>query len=246
MGRKIEDLTGKIFGRLTVIGLDQQKSTPKRKYWICKCECGNIKSIRKDSLITINNPTISCGCYNDERKRETHHYKDISGQRYGLLVAIQPCYRLSTQGKMYWRCKCDCGSIIEVINQDLFNGHTTSCGCNRSKGELKISQILTQNNIPFEREKQFLNCIYSKKNTKPRFDFYVNNQYLIEYDGRQHFKADNSGWNTLEQLKITQARDNFKNNWCKENNIPLIRIPYTHYNDLCINDLLLETSQYII
>lgn len=147
---------------------------------------------------------------------------------------------------MYWRCKCDCGSIIEVINQDLFNGHTTSCGCNRSKGELKISQILTQNNIPFEREKQFLNCIYSKKNAKPRFDFYVNNQYLIEYDGRQHFEADNSGWNTLEQLKITQARDNFKNNWCKENNIPLIRIPYTHYDDLCINDLLLETSQYII
>jgi len=37
-----------------------------------------------------------------------------------------------------------------------------------------------------------------------------------------------------------------KNTYCKEHNIPLIRIPYTHYNDLCIEDLLLETSNYII
>ena len=37
-----------------------------------------------------------------------------------------------------------------------------------------------------------------------------------------------------------------KNAWCLANNIPLIRIPYTKYNDLCLEDLLLETSQYII
>jgi len=37
-----------------------------------------------------------------------------------------------------------------------------------------------------------------------------------------------------------------KNQWCKENNIPLIRIPYTHLQDLCLEDLQLETSQFII
>jgi len=128
----------------------------------------------------------------------------------------------------------------------LFSRHTTSCGCNRSKGELKISQLLTKNNIPFDREKQFENCIYSKKNTKPRFDFYVNNQYIIEYDGRQHFESDKSGWNTPEQLALTKERDAFKNEYCKKHNIPLIRIPYTHYNNLCIEDLKLETSSFII
>lgn len=43
-----------------------------------------------------------------------------------------------------------------------------------------------------------------------------------------------------------QEHDIFKNNWCKENNIPIIRIPYTHLKDLCIEDLLLETSNFVL
>ena len=37
-----------------------------------------------------------------------------------------------------------------------------------------------------------------------------------------------------------------KNNWCKTNNIPIIRIPYTHYDTLTLEDLVLNTSKYII
>jgi len=37
-----------------------------------------------------------------------------------------------------------------------------------------------------------------------------------------------------------------KNQWCKENNIPLIRIPYTHLKDLQIKDLMLETTKFLI
>lgn len=246
MANRLHDLTGQKFGHLTVLQLDLEKSTPRRKFWKCQCECGNIKSIRSDSLTSKKSPTVSCGCYNLKRKQEAKHYKDISGNKYGLLTALEPCFRLNTQGKMYWRCQCECGTIIEVINQDLFSGHTKSCGCIKSKGQLKISTLLINNNIPFEKEKQFETCIYSKQNTKPRFDFYVNNEYLIEYDGKQHFQSSQSGWDTLEQLKLTKKRDAFKNQWCKNNNIPLIRIPYTHYDDLCIEDLLLETSQFVI
>ena len=49
-----------------------------------------------------------------------------------------------------------------------------------------------------------------------------------------------------EKLKLTQEYDSIKNQWCLENNIPLIRIPYTQYKDLNIKDLLLETSKFII
>ena len=74
-----------------------------------------------------------------------------------------------------------------------------------------------------------------------RFDFYINDKYLIEYDGEQHFyKASNDRYN----FKETQKRDYYKNQWCKENNIPLIRIPYTAYETLSIEDLLLETTKY--
>jgi hypothetical protein len=51
---------------------------------------------------------------------------------------------------------------------------------------------------------------------------------------------------TEEKFKYTQEHDSFKNQWCKDNNIPLIRIPYTHLKDLCLEDLLLETSKYIV
>ena len=70
--------------------------------------------------------------------------------------------------------------------------------------------------------------------------YYVNNKYLIEYDGEQHFKKD-----SIFNYEYTHKHDLMKTQWCKENNIPLIRIPYTHYNDLCIEDLLLETSKFI-
>ena len=43
-------------------------------------------------------------------------------------------------------------------------------------------ELLTENNIPFIQEKKFDSCI-SPKGNPLRFDFYVNNKYLIEYDG---------------------------------------------------------------
>ena len=49
-----------------------------------------------------------------------------------------------------------------------------------------------------------------------------------------------------EDFEKTKIHDAYKNQWCKENNIPLIRIPYTHLKDLCIEDLQLETSKFIV
>ena len=41
-------------------------------------------------------------------------------------------------------------------------------------------------------------------------------------------------------------RDDYKNQWCKDNNIPLIRIPYLYINNLYIEDLKLDASKFII
>ena len=54
----------------------------------------------------------------------------------------------------------------------------------------------------------------------------------------------NLGWNDEEHFKKVQQRDKIKNEYCVKKNIPLIRIPYTHYDDLCIEDLLLETTKF--
>lgn len=60
---KLIDLTGKIFGRLTVISRDISKDFTKTK-WICKCECGNIVSVFSNSL--MNGGTKSCKCLRNE------------------------------------------------------------------------------------------------------------------------------------------------------------------------------------
>ena len=57
-GAGLNDLTNKRFGQLKVIKLYEIRN--RRSYWLCKCDCGNEKIVRSDSLISYR--TISCGC----------------------------------------------------------------------------------------------------------------------------------------------------------------------------------------
>lgn len=75
------DLTGQRFGRLTVLGLDAERST-RKTYWICQCDCGNVKSCRADSLRAGN--IVSCGCKKREQDKQNltkHHSHLQSGTR---------------------------------------------------------------------------------------------------------------------------------------------------------------------
>ncbi len=56
---------------------------------------------------------------------------DLSGQRYGLLVALEIVGRVGNSQAL-WRCRCDCGNETKVRLGNLRNGHTRSCGCERS------------------------------------------------------------------------------------------------------------------
>lgn len=77
--------------------------------------------------------------------------------------------------------------------------------------------------------------------------FLLDYNCLIEYDGQQHYIYTQSekSWNTKEQLENTLKHDKIKNNYAQKHNFILIRIPYTRYNDLCLNDLLPETSNFL-
>lgn len=74
----------------------------------------------------------------------------------------------------------------------LQQGNVSSCGCLRSKGEEKIKKILEENNIKFKQQYKFNNCIFPDTKYPAIFDFYVENKYLIEYDGEQHFYYKNN------------------------------------------------------
>lgn len=229
-----KDLKDKRFGKLIVLEKTIKRTKDRNIIWKCQCDCGNLCEVSTNNL--IQGYTKSCGCLVKETmNNQSYALKDISGQRFGKLVALKPTNQRNKQGHVIWECKCDCGNITYADGVYLRQGDILSCGCLKSIGEEKISKLLQQNNIYFEKEKTFG---INSKGGYYRFDFYVNNKYLIEYDGIQHFKESNP-WNC-------KARDIEKNIWCKDNNIPLIRIPYTQLNKLCLEDLLLETSNFIV
>lgn len=234
---KLIDLTGQRFGRWVVIQRAPNKGN--RTFWTCKCDCGNIKDVPSISL--RKGESKSCGCFNNELCAELGRSKkkDIKGQRFGRLIVLQESKTRSPQGGMMWLCQCDCGRTTIVRSSSLISGDTKSCGkCSHiSYGEQIIMNILKDNNIQFEYQKTFESCRFPNTNQLARFDFYIDNRYLLEYDGEQHFKDKTSIFR--DSLEIVQNRDKFKNEWCKQNNIPLIRIPYTQLKKLSFEDIWL-------
>lgn len=233
--------------KIIVIKRDQNTADGKAK-WLCQCECG--KQFVATGKNIRNGNTKSCGCLQRYKASQTHGY-DLKGQTFGLLKVLSENVDIKYQNRKkqkYWNCQCECGTITVVSTDNLIRKNTQSCGCLKSKGELKIVQLLTENNITFEKEKIFDNFIYEDTKHFPRFDFFIENKYLIEYDGIQHFLqvGEGTGYMTDDKIKKIQDHDSFKNQWCKEHNIPLIRIPYTRLDNLSITDLRLETSEFIV
>jgi hypothetical protein len=118
--------------------------------------------------------------------------------------------------------KCKLHGLFEQISYVHLCGSGCSLCKTKSRGELFISNYLKENNIEFIREKSITNI---KKGL--RFDFYLNKlNTIIEYDGKHHFLPVKyyGGEKYLESVKIN---DEVKNQYCINNNIKLIRIPYT-------------------
>ena len=112
--------------------------------------------------------------------------------------------------------------------------------CSSSKGEKKITNYLTINNIQFNSQKIFVGC----RNIYPlKFDFYLSDYNLcIEYDGELHYiQSRYSG--SEDKLKLTQYCDNIKTQYCLDNNIKLLRIPYWDFNNIesILNDNIINS-----
>lgn len=246
-GSYIEDITGQTFGRLTVLELTNKQNNDNRWLWKCQCSCEKHSIVYTSMHKLKSGNTKSCGCLQREWavKKNKMGIIDLTGQRYGMLTVIRD---LGTINKThYWECQCDCGNITKVsvndLRRDLYGDKTRhgtySCGClSKSVGEKKVKTQLELLQIKFEREKTFEACKNLETDRRLRYDFYLPDyNTCIEYDGFTHFIA-NGGWNTEENLAGIQYRDNIKNKFCKDNNIRLVRIPYTDFNKIDINYIL--------
>lgn len=122
--------------------------------------------------------------------------------------------------------KIQCGNCGNVYITSLASYRNTykhccpQCTIKSSDGEEIIRQWLIEHNIEFEPEKRFKDC--KDKYTLP-FDFYLPKfNMCIEFDGKQHYDPCYG----MERLKNVQYHDSIKNNYCANNGIKLLRIPY--------------------
>jgi hypothetical protein len=118
-----------------------------------------------------------------------------------------------------------CGKTREVALSNVFRKGCRECS-NLLKSSLssRIENALRKRGVCYKTEVIFKDC----KNIKPLpFDFglYKNEKLimLIEADGMQHFYETGYGYGTLKDI---QKRDKIKNKYCKDSNIPLLRISY--------------------
>lgn len=233
-----DDLTNIRFGKLIVLHPGGKSNRGNGAFWVCQCDCGNQCEAQASKLKSGH--TTSCGCSHSDL------IIDLTGKVFGrLTVLCDSGKRRSGSGGVIWTCQCKCGQLKEVRQDALLSGVTVSCGCIKSRGNEKVAKILRNANIDFIPE-----YIPSDMEGTKRFDFAVLENgrvsYLIEYDGVLHSEYSNSGWDTQERFERTQKSDEQKNEYCRVHNIPLIRIPYTKYDSLTLQDLLLETTDCLL
>lgn len=190
-------------------------------YWVCSCDCGN-QNVIAEAKNLLNHCYPCCGkC----RRLGTWAIKE-AGLRKQKALNIEHQEVVKKNKKHYY--------------SETSRGYIKS-----SKKETIIYKKLTQLGKIFETEKEFGVC-YPGSYTPFRFDFCVASSespvgfYLIEYDGQQHQKPIKI-FGGEAQFKKQQWRDQYKNQWCKNNNIPLIRITGNVISDA---DLELKTTEF--
>lgn len=116
-------MIGKKVGRWTVLRETRKNG---KKYYECRCDCGNIKEVYYRSIEMGSSQ--SCGCLRTEQTKE--RAMDLTGQRFGKLLVLHR----DPENDRRWICECDCGGRKSIRGTSLTrDGGTRSCGCDQRK-----------------------------------------------------------------------------------------------------------------
>ncbi len=118
------DLAGQRFGRL-VAEKPAGQTVRGAALWQFRCDCGEHITMT-GAWVRQRGDLASCGCL--ARERRVSRAPDLTGQRYGRLIAVQRA-ESTPRGQARWICACDCGGSATVAACSLRSGRTRSCGC---------------------------------------------------------------------------------------------------------------------
>lgn len=190
---------------------------------LCRCNIdGTEFKIRADSLME------GCGCptCSTEAKSKSHECFILEMEQVNSYIKITSKYR-NKRTRVECTCK-RCNHVWKALPNNLLNGsNCPSCSVPMSGGEIEVEKYLKNKGIKYNKEHIFDDC---KNDIVLRFDFYLLDENIcIEYDGQQHFQPIKY-FGGVEKFKKVKENDSIKNKYCKNNNIKLIRIPYTTDN----------------
>lgn len=169
----------------------------------------------------INEKIFGCNCSQTKKKTHEDFLKELGEDCLSEYEILEEY--INTDTAIQFK-HIDCGTIFKITPYRFIYRHNKKycplCYYKKSTGELLITQYLNKNKIDFQKE-----FIFPRLPLK-RFDFYLPSYNLcIEYDGEQHFHPV-PFFGGEEEYKERQESDSIKNQFCLDNNIPLIRIPY--------------------
>jgi len=106
-----------------------------------------------------------------------------------------------------------------------------------------VEKYLETHGVQYVKEKRFNDC----KNIRPLpFDYYIPEKNIcIEVDGEFHYPRNSLAINHESLYENVARRDNIKTEYCKDNNIKLIRIPYfemPHFEEILNRELYADTE----
>lgn len=151
-----EDLTGKKFGKLTVIEQAEDKIAKNGNHiamWKCLCDCQennpNPNYVYKAGSQLKAGKGLSCGCYKLEEARQ-RQTKDLTGIKFGKLTVLELSHYYKCKNGHHhavWKCICECQKDKEnpeytyVLGYCLTNGNTKSCGCYRRENTTEMMHL---------------------------------------------------------------------------------------------------------
>ena len=217
----------------------------REKIWVECNVCGHEWHITPDGLLQGR-------CCPECAKVESHNRQAKSNEQFlqelsevnPMLTPLEPYYNDHTKILV----KCDIHDYVWSVSPNKILHRRTGCPkCSLYTNEEKIADIIESLGYDIEPQKRFDDCC--DKHTLP-FDIYVEElNLLIEYDGEGHYMPIPRGGMTKEKaeenLHIVQKHDAIKTQYCKDNNILLIRIPYWENKNLH-NFLMNQLEQYKI
>lgn len=180
--------------------------------------CGHVYSAIAGNILR------GSGCPVCHGMKDTETFKQQVESAYPGEYEVLGCY-VNNRTKIRVRHKC--GFVWDVIPKDLLKRYRCP-NCNKSYGEHLVMMFLESHNLMFDREKWFSDC--RDKNPLP-FDFIIYTSdgiKAVEVDGQHHFGGRSMYASDFERIK---RHDSIKNRYCKDNGIPLLRIPFNRIEE---------------